>query len=148
MTQTETLLKLARSFKQLRNRAFEGLAARHGMSQLEIDVLLFLHNNPSFDTAQSICELRGLSKSNVSTAVEQLCARGWLTRERDVENRRVVHLRIAPAAEPVVREAYAVQRRSGERVLSVFTPQELAQAEAITQKLHDHVALLLKEEER
>ena len=43
-----------------------------GISQMEFDILVFLHNNPGRDTARDIVALRGLPKSNVSQAVEVL----------------------------------------------------------------------------
>lgn len=147
MTRTETLLTLMHGGKQLYLRAFAPLAEAFELSQLEIDLLLFLHNNPAFNTARSICELRGFQKSNVSTAVERLCRRGWLRRERDEANRRLIRLFLTQEAAPVVERAVSIQQRELEGLLAVFTPEERLVAEKITEKLKDRVAELLSQKE-
>ena len=38
----------------------------HAITRMELDILLFLANNPCFDTATDIVENRFLSKSHVS----------------------------------------------------------------------------------
>ena len=65
-------------FKRYYAACFQALAGEYGLNQLEIDILLFLHNNPDCNTASDIVELRGLAKSNVSTAIERLRREGYL----------------------------------------------------------------------
>ncbi len=147
MTETERLLTLMHNAKLLYRQAFEPLMARYDVNQLETDVVLFLHNNPDFDTAQSICDLRGLRKSNVLCAVEKLCARGWLARVRDEKNRRVVHLSLQEKASPFVAEAARVQRHVFARLGDGLTPEEKKLAESLMQKLTERAALLLNTQE-
>ena len=93
----------------------------------EIHVLLFLVNNPAYDTARDITELRGLSKSQVSQAVELLAAEGFLQRTPDESDRRVVHLSITPAGVPLARECQAIQTACGRRLLSGLSEEEKQQ---------------------
>ncbi|BAL01226.1 hypothetical protein OBV_40270 [Oscillibacter valericigenes Sjm18-20] len=46
--------------------------------------------------------LRGLGKSQVSQAVDLLTSRGFLRREGDGSNRRVIHLLIMESGLPLV----------------------------------------------
>lgn len=71
---------------------------RHGLSQVELDVLAFLMNHPNNDTARDIVELRMLPKANVSQAVDSLMRRGLLTREQDCIDRRRIHLHLTADA--------------------------------------------------
>ena len=66
------ILSYAQHYKKYYTVQFEGAAAAYGLNQLEIDILLFLHNNPELCTASDICRYRALAKSNVSAAVERL----------------------------------------------------------------------------
>ena len=66
------VLAFVQHYKKFYTSQFESAAVRHGLNQLEIDILLFLHNNPDCRTASDICRYRGLAKSNVSKAVEHL----------------------------------------------------------------------------
>ena len=72
------ILSYAQHYKKYYTVQFEGAAAAYGLNQLEIDILLFLHNNPELCTASDICRYRALAKSNVSAAVERLRSRGVL----------------------------------------------------------------------
>ena len=44
----------------------------HGLTRMEFDILLFLANNPVYDTAADIVRIRMLTKSHVSGALKRL----------------------------------------------------------------------------
>ena len=81
------VLAFVQHYKKFYTSQFESAAVRHGLNQLEIDILLFLHNNPDCRTASDICRYRGLAKSNVSKAVEHLRTMGLLTVSPAADNR-------------------------------------------------------------
>ena len=85
-------------YKKLYNQMFRKPAGKYELTQIEIDILLFLHNNPSFNTAKDIVALRGLAKSNVSNALDNLRKRGYLASETDPENRKLVRLTLLEEA--------------------------------------------------
>ena len=66
------ILSYVQHYKKYHAARFEAASVQYGLNQLEIDILLFLHNNPDCRTASDICRYRGLAKSNVSAAVERL----------------------------------------------------------------------------
>ena len=70
------LLQFSRQFGAYCGRRFAPLSQRYHLSMREIDVLLFLANNPCYDTARDITEYRGISKSQVSQAVDLLTEQG------------------------------------------------------------------------
>ena len=98
---------------------------------METNVLLFLYNNPGYDTASDIVELRSFPKSNVSKAVESLSARGYLESIMDKEDRRIFHLRICPAALDAVKAARQSQEDFLRFIYKGIDPEEL--------KVIDHV---------
>ena len=53
------LLRVIRQFRRYYDRQFEDLLAASGLSMREMDVVLFLANNPGCDTAREVAELRG-----------------------------------------------------------------------------------------
>ncbi len=129
------ILKLSRQFERYYPSQFAPLLARTGLSINEVHVLLFLANNPGLDTARDVAELRGLGKSQVSQAVEGLSKRGFLRREADGGDRRVVHLLIAPSGEPLAREAQRIQGRCARDITSGLTPEERSQLETLAEKI-------------
>lgn len=88
---------------------FEALAKKEGLTQAEIDVLAFLHNNPEYNHAQDIVDVRGISKGHVSMAVEKLVHKGYLKRQPDPENRRCNILTIEPSAKDLIAEIIQIQ---------------------------------------
>ncbi|MFA6947922.1 MAG: MarR family winged helix-turn-helix transcriptional regulator [Eubacteriales bacterium] len=91
---SKNLLTYMNNFKHLYAQEFRSVSERYSMPQLEMDVVLFLQNNPGYNTARDITELRGFSKSNVSAAVDDLRSRGYLTSHTDAKSRRVQRLEL------------------------------------------------------
>ena len=100
------ILSYVQHYKKYHAARFEAASVQYGLNQLEIDILLFLHNNPDCRTASDICRYRGLAKSNVSAAVERLRARGVLTVSPAPDNRRQRLLGFAPDALPMDDKAF------------------------------------------
>ena len=88
-----------RAFEEAYAAVLKPLCAELSMPQSALDILLFLANNPAYDTAADMVRRRGLSKSHVSTTVERLVQRGLLTRSADQADRRTVHLSPTSAAQ-------------------------------------------------
>ena len=59
----------SRGMEKLYSALFSPLLERCGLTQLEADILMFLANNPEYDTARDIVEKRRLAKSHVSVGV-------------------------------------------------------------------------------
>ena len=135
----------SRSMEKLYGGLFAPLLERHGLTQLEMDILLFLANNPACDTARDIVEKRRLAKSHVSVGVEALTERGLLERLRQEGNRKTIHLHLTAAAAPIVEEGRAVQRGYGELLLAGFTEGDRRQLEHLMDRVAENVEAALKE---
>ena len=108
----------------------------YGLTQIEATIVSFLYNNPGRDTAADIVELRMLSKSNVSQAVESLIQKSLLVRRQDTEDRRRIHLSLTPEARPITREAEQVREAFHRQIFRGFTEEERRQFDAS----HDRIA--------
>ena len=51
----------------------------YGLTQMEYDILMFLHNNPQHNTAAEIVKIRKSTKSHVSTSLKDLENKGLIT---------------------------------------------------------------------
>lgn len=58
------------------------------MPQTAFDILTFLANNPAYNTARDIVEVRGLKANLVSINVEKLVKEGLLERVPDAKDKR------------------------------------------------------------
>ena len=111
-----TLADLRILNQKVYRRFLEPVGEKYDLNRAELDVLLFLANNPSYDTATDIVEYRGLVKSHVSAAVAKLEERGLLTRSYHNGNRRTVHLALTEEAAPIVKDG----RRGQEKYVEVL----------------------------
>ena len=129
----------SRGVAKLYNSLFVSLLETYQLTQLEVDIILFLANNPDFDTALDIVEKRHLAKSHVSSGVESLASRGLLDRSRQDGNRKTIHLRLTERAAPIVEEGRAVQLRYGELLLEGFSRQEREQLFRFLERVGENV---------
>lgn len=121
--------------KRLYVHAFRGLMQREGMSSNELLVLLFLANNPKFNTAKDIVELRGLTKSHVCKSVEELLRRGMLQSLPDSHDRRRIQLFPTPEAQGVIQEGLAIQRGFFEALYEGVTAEENEAIQRVFEKI-------------
>ena len=127
---------------------FTPMLERRALTQLEVDILLFLANNPAYDTARDIVERRYIAKSHVSMGVESLARRGLLRRDTRPGNRKTIHLRLTEAAGPIVEAGRAVQARYGQALLAGFTDRERETLMALLNRVAENVDAALAEAER
>ena len=119
-----TLLQYADSLRRLTHRTMQPLGGELGLSQLEMELLLFLRNNPELNTARDAVAYRGFAKSNVSTAVEALERKGWLTVEPDPRSRRVKRLVLRGEREADLERLSRCQSGILKALTRDFTPEE------------------------
>ncbi len=91
-------------------RLLDPVCRKWNLTRNELDVLLFLANNPEYDRAVDIVQRRGMSKSHVSMSIANLEDKGLLRRREDPADRRTVHLALEPAAEPIVQTGRRAQK--------------------------------------
>ena len=124
---------------------FTPMLERRALTQLEVDILLFLANNPAYDTARDIVERRHLAKSHVSAGIEALAGRDLLERWKRADNRKTIHLRLTEAAGPVVAEGRAVQRQYGELLLTGLSEEERGELARLLEKISENVEAALRQ---
>lgn len=99
----------ARKIACLYRKILTEVSAKFELTQMELDVLLFLQNNPENDTAKDIVEIRKLTKSHVSAAVESLVRKNYLERVYYPDNRKLIHLKIRAEADEILKAGLSAQ---------------------------------------
>ena len=118
----------------------EPVCKQKKLTRNEMDVLLFLHNNPGFDRAADIVNFRGIAKSHVSLAVSQLEARGILARRYDPSDHRACHLALTGKGMDIAEAGSQRQRQFFEALYAGVTPEERELMRSVTRKIMDNVA--------
>ena len=102
-------LEFARKFSAAYSAACKPLCRELKLPQTAFDILMFLANNPAYQTAGDIVEVRRIKANLVSVNVEKLVHDGYLRREAVAGDRRKTRLICTDAAQPIVARGRAMQ---------------------------------------
>ena len=133
--------------RSLYSKCIEPVCRRYELTRTEFDILLFLANNPKYDTAAEICEVRYLTKSHVSISLRSLRRNGYIAYSVSEGDKRRIHLKVTEKAVPVVREGRERQADFAEIILYGLNEQERAQFHACIQKIEENIKNYLEASE-
>ncbi len=125
-------------------RLLDPICKQWELTRNELDVLLFLYNNPQYDRAVDIVSRRGIAKSHVSLSVASLEERDLLIRHYDANDRRMAHLALTEKGKQISDQAHAVQASYFSGIHQGITPEEFEIWRRITQKVCDNIENLNK----
>ena len=97
------------------------------LPQTAFDILLFLSNNPAYQTAADIVEVRKIKANLVSVNVDKLVRDGYLTRESMPGDRRKTRLLCTEQAQPVIMQGRQLQSAFLQRLFA-HTDQQMQNA--------------------
>ena len=86
-------------------KLLEPICKQWELTRNELDILLFLYNNPEYDRAADIVSHRGIAKSHVSMSVASLEEKGLLIRRFDENDRRTAHLELRDSGSAIAAQA-------------------------------------------
>lgn len=138
------ILFYSHQFKLFYHEMFRSYQKEHQMTQLEIDILLFFINNPYFDTAKNLCEIRGIAKSNASNAIRTLEKKGLLSSRTDEHNRRIRRISLTALGTRHAKELQLIQRDCFEKILYDFSREEICQMQDFLRKSSKNMSVFLK----
>jgi len=125
--------------KKSYNMMLAPICSKWEITRNELDVLLFLQNNPQFDRATDIVAYRGIAKSHVSMSIANLESRGFLTRKFDKTDRRTAHLVLTEQGYDIAGEARKYQTRFFSALYQGVTEEEFALWGKVTEKVIDNI---------
>ncbi len=86
------LLYFFKKIKDEYDKKIEEAALEIALTKPEADLLLFLSNNPSYNTARDAVVYRGFSKAYVSKALNSLYKKNYISLKQDVVDKRYQHI--------------------------------------------------------
>ena len=131
----DILLRAKKGYAQ----SLEPICRQWNLTRNELDILLFLLNNPGFDRAADIVTRRGIAKSHVSLSVSTLEQKGLIRRQTDENDRRTVHLTMTDAAREAAGMGRTAQETFFRKIYAGLTVDELNQWIAIMEKLSRNI---------
>lgn len=118
---------------------------RYELTQMEYDILMFLHNNPQLNTAAEIVKIRKSTKSHVSTSLKKLENRGFVKRIQSEDNKKHIEIVLLDKAEIIVEAGLNMQKQFAQNVLNGLTEEETQMCINVFNKICSNAEKCLKE---
>lgn len=125
--------------QKLYGRQLEPICKKWELTRNELDILLFLYNNPQYDRAADVVSRRGIAKSHVSLSVNGLEAKGLLLRQYSQEDRRTAHLKLTGQGMEIGAEGRQAQKNFFNRLYTDVSEEEMLLWRKITQKVCENI---------
>ena len=124
-TASEMFVNTAR-FMDAYHAVMQPLCAEAHLPPAAVDIVLYLANNPSYNTAKDICCHKGLKPSIVSFHVDRLVTDGYLERREVPGDRRKTALVCTEKAAPLVEKGRQLQHTFAAELARGLSSEELA----------------------
>lgn len=118
----------------------------YGLTQMEYDILMFLHNNPQHNTAAEIVKVRKSTKSHVSISLKNLESKGLVERIQSETNKKHIEIALLDKAELIVEAGINAQKEFAQDVLSGLTEEEKRMCINVFNKICNNAEKHLKEQ--
>ncbi|MBE6884257.1 MAG: MarR family transcriptional regulator [Ruminococcaceae bacterium] len=118
-------LKNLRYTKKLHDSIVKDVCEKYDLGRPELDIISFLYTYDDMDVASDIVEHCGLSKANVSQAVERLLQKGLVTRTTDSVDRRKQHLLLTDKTDAIVADIEKAHRYFSSVLIDGLSEKEL-----------------------
>lgn len=97
---------------------------KYQLTQMEYDILIFLHNNPQHNTAAEIVKIRKSTKSHVSSSLKNLENRGLVERIQSADNKKHIEIVLLEKAVPIIEDGIKVQKEFAKTLLQGLSQEE------------------------
>ena len=120
---------------------------QYGLTQMEYDILMFLHNNPQHNTVAEIVKVRKSTKSHVSISLKNLESKGLVERIQSETNKKHIEIVLLDKAELIVEAGINAQKEFAQDVLSGLTEEEKRMCINVFNKICNNAEEHLKEQD-
>lgn len=111
--------------KAMYEECIKPLCAEFGLATIELDILLFLANNPECCTATDIVNIRKMTKSHVSAALKTLSEHGYVEKEYKKGNRKTIYLKLTDESQEIVARGREAQNQFTTILFDGFSEDEI-----------------------
>ena len=123
----------------------QGVIRDWDLNPTSFQVIMFVANNPQYNTARDLCRIRGIKTGIASVAIEQLIQTGLLERRTDIADRRIQRLYVTPAADKLVQQGREVQKEYAKTISGALTEEELEIYSRLNEKLMHRIEEMERE---
>ena len=144
-TENNISIKFAHDLLEAYSAKCRPLCREIQMPQTAFDILMFLANNPNYNTARDIVEIRGLKANLVSMNVEKLVQEGFLKRIPDSKDRRKNVLICMEKSKPVIEKGRQLQKDFFGSLFGGIEEENIRQFNSVLEQLRTNLDNIRKE---
>lgn len=141
--QEEYFIHFAKVNKVYRKICYQSVEEYH-FTPNEIEVMMFLSNNPGMDSASDIAFYKNISKGLVAKSVESLYNKGFIVTEKDKKDRRLIHLILTEQSNDVVMRLKNCKKEFVKQLQEGVTDEDLAAMDRATAIMNQNLDGMLK----
>jgi len=138
-THEMTVGQLLAQVCRMTGRRFKRHMARVGLHRGQGFALVHLWHHDGIPQHE-LSEAMHISPASVTNMLQRMERDGWITRERDREDQRIVRVSLTPKAKELRAKARTVFREMEEELGSVYSDEEHETLKRLLMKLHDRFA--------
>ena len=127
------------------SRLTRSICEKFSLTQMEYDILMFLHNHPQFNTAADIVKIRKATKSHVSATLKTLEDNGLVRKIQSPDNKKRIEIELLEPAQKVIQEGLNVQKEFVKDLFQGLSEEELRMWQSIFTKVCNNAERCLKE---
>ena len=142
--QVEALLK-GRRFRQLLDNYIGELKEKYALKTAEIEVLYYLSRGGARNAAKDIASSLQMNKGHISSTMESLCQRGYVTASKDSRDYRVIHYTLTEAAASMTKEIDLAVGRLYQTMFAGISPEDQAALKRVAAQMSDNIRRILGE---
>lgn len=110
-------IEFMQKFNLAYNAMCKPLCQQVKLPQTAFDILMFFGNNPEYNTARDVVELRKIKANLVSVNVDKLVNEGYLKRQESPGDRRKTLLLCTEKAQPIIMWGRSIQKQFRDSLL-------------------------------
>lgn len=123
-----------------------GVCEKYQLRQLEYDILMFIYNNPEYNTAADIVRIRKSTKSHVSISLKVLENRGFIERRVDKDNKKHVTIHLLQLANEVIEDGKWAQKEFAQDMFEGLSEEEIKVFMNVFQKVYENAERMISNE--
>lgn len=120
------------------------LCDQYDLTQLEYDILMFLYNNPQYNTAADIVKVRKSTKSHVSTSLKFLEDKGLVEKKQSEDNKKHIEIVLLDSAQEIVQAGLNVQKEFVKNMFRGLTEEEMIMCKSVFNRICNNAENCLK----
>lgn len=132
------IFKASWKLAKLYDKSLGVMGAKWGLTQSEMDTLIYLHYNRRQNTSRDIAEYRSISKSLICKSVASLTEKGLIACSQDQADARVVRLTLTAEGAERAMELSACCERMCEAVFNGVPEEEIRLLERVIRRLQEN----------